>query len=306
MTALTVKTDHRKTVPASIESVFRLICDVSIWPVLFAPNIHVEILEKKSQSERLQLWALLNGEIKTWTSVRYIFPDEYRVRFVQEVPQKPVSAMSGEWILSSSEGVTEVVLTHEFSAENSDDIDWIRKAVDANSAAELHSLCEVASQVGGAEAVLHSFEDTVEIPDVDSAYDFVYRADLWVERLPHVRSVVLTEKVPNIQQLQMDTETSDSKIHTTSSYRVCQKNRFIAYKQTELPSLLLGHSGVWRFSDSMVETQATSQHNVLLNPEAVRSVLGPEATLQDAAQLVRRNLGANSRATLNAATRVLR
>ncbi|WP_242423651.1 aromatase/cyclase, partial [Frankia sp. EI5c] len=134
-------------------------------------------------------------------------------------------------------------------------------------------------------------------------YDFVYRGDLWAERLPHVARAEMTEEEPGIQHLEMDTVTADGAAHTTRSVRVCQQNRSIAYKQLLPPRMLLGHSGEWTFTQRGDGVEVTATHTVAIDPGAAREVLGESSTPADARAHLRRALGGNGRATLAQAGR---
>ncbi|WP_218016126.1 aromatase/cyclase, partial [Thermobifida fusca] len=132
-------------------------------------------------------------------------------------------------------------------------------------------------------------------------FDFINRADLWAERLPHVARVELTEDTPGLQILEMDTRSTDGTTHTTRSVRVCLDNQRIVYKQLVLPALLSLHTGRWTFVEDGDSTIATSQHTVVINTDRITDVLGAGADLAQARKAVREALGANSRATLGLA-----
>jgi hypothetical protein len=149
------------------------------------------------------------------------------------------------------------------------------------------------------DEVIFSFEDTVEIDgSLADAYDFVYRADEWPDRLPHVRRVALREDLPGIQEMDMETETPDGATHTTSSVRVCLAGELIVYKQLAMPSPLLGHYGRWTFAPGHDGGRVTARHTVALDPRAGAGALGPDATPADARDLVRESIAAGSRTTL--------
>jgi aromatase len=134
----------------------------------------------------------------------------------------------------------------------------------------------------------------------------VNRADLWPDRLPHVERVELTEGPPGVQDMTMDTVTSEGTRHTTRSIRLCFPTERIVYKQLVPPALLLGHSGSWRFgpaarpdgSGGADGAVVTSRHMVAIDPTRVEPILGAGSTLGDARAYLRDALGANSRATL--------
>lgn len=101
-----------------------------------------------------------------------------------------------------------------------------------------------------------------------------------------------------VQHMAMDTLAPDGSTHTTSSVRVCMDQTQIVYKQIEVPALLSGHSGRWTFVPDGAATTVTSEHTVLMNPDATERVLGAGTTLADAKAFVRKALGGNSMITL--------
>lgn len=304
-------TRHTLTSTAPAQALYQLASDVGRWPALFAPNVAAHYLERGELSERFRLWASVGGEVKTWVSRRALDPLNLRIRFDQEESAPPIASMGGEWIFEAREdGGTDIVLLHDFTAvgDDPDTVEWINTVLDRNSPVELAALAKVAELAveHGAEVgdLLFSFSDTVTLDrTTKQAYEFVHRADLWPERLPHVRRVALTEDAAGVQELEMDTVTADGSVHSTRSLRVCRPGERIAYKQLVPPRLLLGHGGVWEFTESGSGTQArvTAEHTVLIDPDAVPKVLGAEATLADARRYLREALGNNSRTTLERA-----
>jgi aromatase len=298
---------HTEVVAAPADVLYGLVADVTRWPVIFGPSLYVRHLERGERSERFQLWALVNDEVKTWTSRRELDAQRLRITFEQERSQPPIASMGGEWTFTPlSDGRTEVVLGHHFSAVAGADAGWISRAVDSNSQQELASLRRIAELGHPVDEVIYTFSDAMDVPGAAAdAYDFVNRSDKWPERLPHVSRVTLTEEVPGVQDMEMDTVTVDGSAHTTRSVRLCFPDERIVYKQLIAPALLFGHSGAWHFadapdSDSTAARAAvvTARHTVAINPAAVAEVLGPDATMADARKYLRDALGGNGRATM--------
>jgi aromatase len=203
--------EHDITVAAPPRAVYRLIADVENWPRVFGPTVHVEREDHGGGGERIRIWATANGTAKTWTSWRDLDPAGLRVRFRQERSQPPVGAMSGEWVIEpTSADRCRVRLRHAYHAATDDpaDLEWIDKAVDHNSQAELAAL---AAHAEAGEDLLLTFDDAVEIDGrAEDVYDFLNAADRWEERLPHVARVRLEEGTPGLQLLEMDTRTAES------------------------------------------------------------------------------------------------
>ncbi|MEU5026177.1 aromatase/cyclase [Streptomyces milbemycinicus] len=310
-TTETYLTTHAITVLAPAATVYGIIADVADWPQRFAPNVHVEPLEQTPGAERIRIWATAGGVVKNWTSRRELDPDGLRVTFRQEVSAPPVAAMGGEWIVTAhGENVSRLELRHDFRAVDDDPsgVRWITAAVDRNSESELASVKKLA-ELGDELGVLEfTFEDTVFTSgDAALVYDYLYRADLWPERLPHVSQLDLKEypadntagvTEPRVQVMTMDTRTADGAVHTTESVRVCFEADRIVYKQTTTPALMTAHTGSWTISPAGDGLAVTSRHTVILNPAAVERVLGPDKTVADARMCVQRALSTNSTTTL--------
>ncbi|WP_097871150.1 aromatase/cyclase [Streptomyces sp. rh34] len=317
-------TEHAVTVAAPPDTVHRLVADVSGWPDLFGPTVHVDVLADappEGGEQRLHLWATAHGAVRNWTSVRTLDPVARTVAFRQLVPAPPVASMGGTWRVEPlDDGLSRVVLLHDFRAV-ADDPEaerLITAAVDRNSAAELDALKRAAEQGAHREELRFSFHDTHTVrAEADEVYAFLERADRWPERLPHVARLDLREEAASdpasdgartaatVQQMEMATLAPDGSEHITESVRLCfPGRRTIVYKQLRTPPALACHTGRWTVEPAADGTVAvTSAHTVVLDPEGVRALLGTDASPADARARVREALGANSTTTLRHAGR---
>lgn len=305
---VTYETTHAVEVAADAEAVYAVVADARSWPLRFLPNVHVEHLEESDGFERIRIWATANGAVKSWTSVRTLDPEALRVTFRQEVSTPPVAAMGGEWIVTRlGPGRSRLELRHDFRAVDDapENVEWIRAALDRNSGQELDNIRQVA-ELGGQLAELEfSFTDTVHVEgDATDVFDFLNRADLWPERLPHVAALDLTEDEPGVQVMRMDTSTKDGSVHTTESIRVCFPDAAggrIVYKQTTVPLLMTAHTGAWTIKASGTGVDVSSRHDVRLRTDTVERILGEGATVADARAYVHKALSTNSTATMKLA-----
>jgi len=303
--ATTHRTEHGVRVAAPVDQVYDLLADVGAWPWIFPPTVHAERVDGDDTDEVIRLWASAGETVKTWTSRRSLDRAAGRVTFRQEVPAHPVAAMGGEWLLApDGAGGATVRLLHDFVAVDDDpaNVEWITAAIDRNSEAELKALRRIAELGPALAEVVLTFDDSVVVAGLaTAAYEFINRADLWPERLPHVQRVEFTEPEPGLQVLEMDTRAVDGSVHTTRSIRVGQPPERIVYKQQVLPKLLTAHAGQWLFRQTDDGTVITSRHTVAIARSKVREVLGAAAGVLDARDYVRDALGNNSRATLKLA-----
>lgn len=295
--------EHAVEIAAEPEAVHRLLADAVSWPHLFPPTVHVEREDLGAGRERLRIWALAGEEVRAWTSQRHVREEDLEISFRQEVSTPPVAAMSGTWrVRARPGGGSRVVLTHAFSAVADDPagLDWIEQATDRNSRTELDSLRLLAEDLGERDEVLFTFADgvLVEAPP-EPVYEFLYHADLWPQRLPHVARVELAEPAERQQVLEMDTLAADGTRHTTRSVRIGLPPHTLVYKQTSTPPALAAHTGRWllQAGPRPGTTQVQSEHTVRLDRrEALR--LPGVGSLAEARAAVRKALGTNSLTTL--------
>lgn len=299
------RTTHDVEIAAPAAVVYSLISDAVKWPLFFPPNVHVEQLESDGTDERLRMWATANGTVKSWTSRRRLDGAGRRIDFRQEVPAAPLTGMGGSWIVEErGQSSSRLVLLHDFTVgDRRGDAAWVERATDTNSRAELGRVKELAELRPRLDALVLSFEDSVHIEGpAEPVYDFLHRVGDWPRLLPHVDRLDLTEDMPGVQVMAMDTRTADGSVHTTESIRVCFPGAGrIVYKQTATPALMDAHTGAWSVVADEAGVRVTSRHDVVLREEAIGRVLGADATVEQARRYVREALGRNSTATLHLA-----
>lgn len=292
---------HTATCAAPPPALYELVADVSRWPTILAPVIHVRRSDRSDQAERFQLWALAGDQVHSWVSRRILDPGRGWISFEQEHAGPPIARVVGRWEFGAVGGGTRVVLRHWFAVDSDGpERDRIAAGIDSSSTRALAALCRLATLGHPVEDLVFSFSDQLRLPvSAADAYSFVHRSDMWAQLLPHVSRVALTEPQPGVQLMEMDTVTADGQTHTTESVRLCFPPEGIVYKQLVPPRLLLGHSGAWDFGEDDAGTVAVGRHAVAINPAAAAEVLGHGCTLADAREYLRDVLGANSRATLS-------
>ncbi len=290
---------HQVTVKAPAAAVYQVIADVSQWPLCFPPTVRAERVGGDDAEEIIRIWAVANDELRTWESRRWLSASDLRVEFAQTKPGHPVAAMSGTWRIAEDGDGCLVSLDHAYRAVDDAPaaLALIARAVDTNSRAELEHLRRAAERSAESGLVLDFSDSQTMHGSLSDAYAFIYHADRWPERLPHVARVELRENVPGLQRMEMDTRSGDG-THTTVSYRVCEPG-LISYKQTILPQALAAHSGQWTFlAGPGGQVTVTSRHQVILDPDGIARLPRPPASLRAARDMVRAALGGNSRATM--------
>jgi aromatase/bifunctional cyclase/aromatase len=267
--------------------------------------VHVERTEVDPTTERLNIWATGNGEVRAWSSIRVLDHAQRRISFRQEVSSPPVRFMGGTWTVSPRpDGPVRVVLTHDFEAvdDDPDGLAWIARATEENSTQELANIRKLAESWDRRADFVFSFEDSVLIDGKPAAvYEFLHDAGEWPVRLPHVARMEFEEKPGNLQLMTMHTRTGDGSVHVTESARICFPEDRIVYKQLVTPELIAAHTGEWFIRPLAEGVRVTSRHTVALNPAAMS--LDPEKGTTEATyrEMVTQAIGGNSRITLGEA-----
>lgn len=290
---------HSTTVNAPVGLVFDLVAELRRWPEFHGPSVHAEPLGLRDGRESYQHWWVVDDHtVRSWTGHWRFDRDTLRISYVFE-PEEPGAAPTrGHFaFLAASDTTTEIRAEQaasgpgEFPAERAD--------------REIRELLErfgyAAEHTEERHDLVVDFEDPLFVAaPPDDAYRYLYEADKWPERIPHVSRLVLEQPTPDVQFFDMETQTPDGSAHTTRSVRVCLPGSLIVYKQIHLPKLLDGHTGHWRFTTTREGTVLAARHTATIKPEAL-SILGPEATVLDARQYLRRVLSSNSMSNLRLA-----
>lgn len=215
---------HTVHVAAPAGVVYAVLADAAKLPLYFSPSIHVERLESDGERERLRMWSLLDGQLKSWTSWRHLDPVERRIEFRQELSAAADSSMSGI-LHARSRGPHRTELELHYDVSVTGDLPevgaWTRRAADGSSRTQLAELKSIAERWTRLDDLVLSFEDAVRVNGpAELVYDFLYRAGDWPGPVPHVARADLTEDAPGVQRLTTQTLTEYGS-YTTDSVRIC-------------------------------------------------------------------------------------
>lgn len=300
MTRKIHRVEERCVIAAETEVIRGLIDDVETWSHYHPSAIHAEYLERKDGESLVEQWALTGGEtVRTWKMRRW--DKDGSIAFAHEPAAPPFADVHGEWVFEKLGEHTIVHMVHEFKLveENAEIAERHRAKMRHGSVEFLNTLKYLAENREKLAELTITFEDPLFIAgSIEDAYAYLYEADKWPERMPHVAALQLEETVPGIQFFDMDTADPDgAHRHSTRSVRICLPHRKIVYKQIKLPKLLDGHTGHWSFTEIPEGIIATTRHTATIKPSAL-DVLGEGTTVQDARNYLRRVLTNNSMSNL--------
>ncbi|MGX1915411.1 aromatase/cyclase [Streptomyces phaeochromogenes] len=293
---------HHIRVAAPAGVVYAVLADAAKLPLYLSPSVHVERLESDGERERLRMWCLVDGQLKSWISWRHLDPVKRRIEVRQEPPASPLDSMDGVFgVRGEGPNDTELELLYGFSVTDDlpEDVAWVERAADLTARAQLADLKSCAERWTRLDELVLSFEDSVRINGpAELAYDFLYRAGDWPDLVPHVTRVDLAEDAPGVQRMTLQTLTGHGS-HTTESVRICFPHAGrIIYKQTAPPALLAAHTGEWLVVPDETGVTVTAKQNVVLREENITAVLGEGAGPARARQHVRQELGQDCLALL--------
>ncbi|MFE7430601.1 SRPBCC family protein [Streptomyces sp. NPDC057545] len=302
MTRTAHRVEESTRIAASVEVIRGLIDDVEGWSHLHPTAVHAEYVERKGAESLIAQWALVDDRsVRHWLMRRW--DTDGAITFAHEPAQPPFAEVRGEWTFEpeGDGSATTVRMAHEFSLldEDSTTAGRQRENLRKGSLAYLKTLKYVAEHRDELDRLTLTFEDPLFIAgSLEDAYAYLYEADKWPERMPHVASLDLEEPAPNVQFFDMDTADPDgAHRHSTRSVRICLPHRKIVYKQIKLPVLLTGHSGHWAFTETPEGIIASTRHTATIKESAL-GVLGEGTTVQDVRNYLRRVLTNNSMSNL--------
>nr|WP_272921945.1 aromatase/cyclase [Streptomyces sp. SID3915] len=297
------RVEHGITIDADVETVFDLVADVARWPQFHLSAVHAETVHANEKGELVKYWAL-DGDaaVRTWQTVRRTDRPGRRITFAHMEARPPATELRGEWVFTElAPDRTRVELSHQVGAPADADLGPLPDGLAQDSEDCLTTLRDTAERHADLDELVVSFTDPLFIAgSVEDAYDYLYRADLWPERIPHVVGLAMTEDEPNVQFFDMDTKGPDGSTHTVRSVRICLPSRLIVYKQISLPAMLDAHTGHWRFTETPEGVVAEARHTSTIKRSALTQ-LGGATTVGEARRYLRRLLSGNSMSNLRLA-----
>jgi C7-C12 aromatase (ARO/CYC) len=284
-------------VDAPPEVTFDLIRETERLPYLSRTILHTERDERSQQEDLVQIWTVTDRE-EVWSRIsrRRFNRAELRVDVIDEHADGRPAGVRGTWRLRPvSPDKVEVELSQEVDDPGQ------AERFEAARLDMLNAIADAASRRAELADLVVDFADPLFVAGAaEDAYQILYEADKWPERLAHVSRIDMTETVRNVQFFDMDTSTPDGRSHTTRSVRLCFPPKKIVYKQIKLPALLDAHTGHWLFTPDRDGLIIEARHTAVIKPSALE-ILGPGTTVTDARRYLRRVLSANSMTNLRLA-----
>ncbi len=300
------RAEYAVDVAAPAGVVYGLIADTTQWPLFVPSALHVERLDFDGCQDRFHMWVLANGTVRSWLSHRTLDAARRRIEFRQETPADPVGSMGGRWSVEpTGTDRCRLRLEHDFTVVGNrpDDVEWVRRATDTNSRAELDRLRDTAQRWTSLDDLLLTFEDSVRIHGpAEPVYDFLYRIGDWPAHLPQVLRADVDELGPGIQRVDTQILVDGGRTHSWQTVRVgFPHSGRILFKHTQAPPMVDAHTGEWSVLPDEHGVQVVARHSVLLREAGVAEVLGSGTSLAQARARVREAAAGFSLGTLEAA-----
>ncbi|MEV7010003.1 SRPBCC family protein [Streptosporangium sp. NPDC051022] len=294
--------EHRGTAHAPAKTVYGLLADLSVWPRIFPPIVHVEYLERDARHERARIWLQGAEDVRSWVALRTLHPETLQVTYRQEVAQHPVADMGGGWIIEpTGQNESLVRLRHDYRpvTDDAETVKWIDEVLDRNSGAELDALLAAAEVETRSRELLLELEDGVHVNGTAQAvYDFLYAGERWHEHFAHISGSTVRQAGADAHILELESPDKDGRPHITRQVRVGVPNRRIVYKQLVIPPLSSGHTGEWSIRETGDGVEVTARQTIVIREEGIAAVLGPRVGLAEGRDWIERALGGNARLIL--------
>ncbi|MGP2438565.1 aromatase/cyclase [Streptomyces sp. JW3] len=303
MSSTQQRVDHSVDVDADYGTVFDLVADVARRPRFQWSAVHAEVLHSNEKGDLVQHWSLAGDcAVRTWRSVRRADRPGHRITFADLDVDPPATRIRADWVFTElAPGRTRIELSNVVEAPSDADLGPLLDRLRLEGKEHLDTLRDTAERRAELDDLVVSFTDSLFVAgSVEDAYDYLYRADLWPERIPHVVGLALTEDVPNIQFFDMDTQGPDGSTHSVRSVRICRPPHLIVYKQITLPTMLDAHTGHWRFTETREGVVVEARHTSTIKRSAL-SQFGGATTIDEARRYLRRLLSGHSMINLRLA-----
>ncbi|MGW0792875.1 aromatase/cyclase [Streptomyces sp. NPDC002911] len=300
---------HSIDVDAPAGVVYTLVVSAERRPLHFPSNVYVERLDFHDFGgvcERLRVWALADGEVKSWTSDRIQDSARRSLFFRQDRIMEPAGSMGGTFSVQPlGPDRCRLTIDHAFTSldDSPESMAWLEANVAATTRSDLKNLRFLAERWTRLDELLLSFEESVRVKGpAELVHSFLYDVESWPGHLPQVRRVDLDEPQVGVQKVTMALAAADGTVQDITSVRLCFPHAGrIVHKEMTPRKLLAAHCGEWSVVCDEYGVTVTSQHHVVLRESDIEPVLGPGATLEDARRRVRAELGEESLRTLHLA-----
>ncbi|MEU0373201.1 aromatase/cyclase [Streptomyces sp. NPDC006283] len=159
--------EYVATSQAPAQRAYRLIADVTRWPLLFTPCLHVEQLGAVPGGDRFRMWVAAGDQVRAWTSLRHADDEALRVTFRQERPSAPLSAAEGTWHFRPDTGPTtgtRITLTNAYTLLPSADeatAAFLAQALERHNADEVAAVRFWAERPEPLEDLLFTLTDEI-------------------------------------------------------------------------------------------------------------------------------------------------
>ncbi|MET8860624.1 SRPBCC family protein [Streptomyces sp. NPDC004579] len=308
---------HTVEVAAPAGVVYGLLADAPRWPVLLPAYVHVERVDADAAGDRLRLWHLRGGRVRSVLVRRALHPGLRRIEFEHRDPLAPGVPTYGSWNVSPDGPGRCLVTLHQQSPPPSGPPPGPPTTPGAPEmpgppgAPGLSGPPEVpgASVESGPPGVpgtpdAPGASGLVDAPDVPGAPDAPGVLD--------VSDVSGVSGVLDVFEARVRAGVHDGPLHTsdpdTGDTAVFEGVRLcfpaagrIVHRQSVTPDPIAAYYGEWSLEPDACGVRVAHRHQVMLRESAVEPAPGAGALPVDARRQVREWLGRTSTETLTLA-----
>ncbi|KZN63886.1 aromatase/cyclase [Pseudoalteromonas luteoviolacea] len=269
-----MKTNHNINVNCEADVAFSFCLNVENWPSVFPPCLAANVVSETPTEQVIDITAIANDSILSWTSKREIDRQARTISFKQTKPSPLLKYMQGTWQVNVQENGCSIELIHEFEVKEAvsglvEGVEtreqahsYMLECIERNSNKELGAIKEAIEK----QALSHEFEATMTLPYTKSAvFQLLRDAKHWPQLLPHCEEVQMHYQDHENQEFTMVVKVEDKEEKIRSIRKV--EGGKISYFQPSPPPALLEHQGYWTVKEVETGVEITSWHNIVVNAD---------------------------------------
>ncbi|AKI01948.1 polyketide cyclase / dehydrase family protein [Hoeflea sp. IMCC20628] len=309
---MTLVLSHSVLCKAEPWQVFSIIAKPEDWPTLFEPCLAVDVVERANGIERICVTAKVNGEPRTWQSRRVVDHAELKIDAEMIAPLTLVAAMRTRWrIYGVGDRETLLVLEHDCDlatrvdglvagvetpaeAEN-----WIRTAIDTNSATELENIRQhaegSAGSTPGGDGLYRTSHMAICDAPADLVFPFVSDPSQWPRLFKACLSVEILPSDNKWQIAKIHADQEGRAVSWTTRRRVDVEALVVDYELLDPMPYTAAMSGRWRVVPLGPERCLLAVDRAWSIADPVAPLRGDITSIEDAAAFIARFVETNAK-----------
>lgn len=314
---MTVVLSHAILCRAEPWQVFSILATPENWPALFEPCIAVDIVERAEGIEKIAVTAMVNGQPRSWQSRRVVNQPGLKIDAEMIAPLALVAAMRTRWrVYGVGKGESLLVLEHDCDlvskveglvpgvATQAEAENWIKTAIDTNSAIELENIRQNAERMTGRapgkDGLYRASHMAICQAPAELVFPFVSDPLRWPDLFKACLAVEILSSDTEWQIFKVHADQEGTAASWTTRRRVDVNALIVDYKLIEPMPYTAAMSGRWRVVPLGPERCLLAVDRAWSIANPVVPLRGDIASIDAAAAFIARFVETNARREMEA------